>query len=173
MVIVVTGAVGVGKTTVCEKVIRIARSQGHSCGGVIARKARNEDIIIEDVQTGETRVLASPGDKHEGPRTAKYSFSPEGIEFGIRAIDRGIASDILVVDELGHLELRGEGFTRAIEQIIAGKTKICIVVIRKGLLSSFLPRLGAAASVFETTVENRSQLPGEIARALPRAVSAR
>ena len=173
MVIVVTGAVGVGKTTVCEKVIRIARSQGHSCGGVIARKARNEDIIIEDVQTGETRVLASPGDKHEGPRTAKYSFSPEGIEFGIRAIDRGIASDIVLVDELGHLELRGEGFTRAIDHIIAGQVKNCVVVIRKGLLSAFLPMLGTATSIFETTADNRNELPGEIGRALARAVSAK
>jgi len=172
VVIIVTGAIGIGKTTVCEKVVSMARSQGYSCGGIIARKAENEDILIEDVQTGETRLLASTGDMYLGPRTAKYAFSREGIDFGIRAIDRGVASDILLVDELGHLELRGQGFAGVIEQIVAGKVKNCIVVIRKGLLSAFLPRLGTAISVFETTVANRHELPGEIGLVLTRAVTA-
>ena len=172
MVIVVTGAIGIGKTTVCEKVIKIARSQGYSCGGIITCKGQNEDIIIEDVQTGETKVLASTSNIYQGPRTAKYFFNPEGIDFGIHAIDRGTASDILLVDELGHLELRGEGFANVIEQIIGGKVKTCILVIRKELLSAFLPRLGATTSVFEATINNRNQLPGEIARTFTNSATA-
>jgi nucleoside-triphosphatase len=172
MVIIVTGAIGIGKTTVCEKVVRIARSQGHSCGGVIARKARNEDIVIEDIQTGETRVLASTGGIYQGPRTAKYSFNPEGIYFGIQAIERGTSSNILLVDELGPLELRGQGFARIMEQIAAGKVKNCIVVIRKELLSAFLPLLGTVTSIFEITSDNRNELPGEIGLVLTRADAA-
>jgi nucleoside-triphosphatase len=172
MVIIVTGAIGIGKTTVCEKVVRIARSQGHSCGGVIARKARNEDIVIEDIQTGETRVLASTGGIYQGPRTAKYSFNPEGIYFGIQAIERGTSSNILLVDELGPLELRGQGFARIMEQIAAGKVKNCIVVIRKELLSAFLPLLGTVTSIFEITSDNRNELPGEIGLVLTRVAAA-
>jgi len=171
MVIIVTGAVGIGKTTVCEKVIKIARSQGYSCGGIIAYKTQSEDIIIEDIQTGETKALASISNIYQGPRTAKYFFNPEGIDFGTQAIDRGTASDILLVDELGHLELSGEGFAKVIEQIAAGKVKNCILVIRKELLSAFLPQLGATTSVFETTINNRNQLPKEIGRILTRAVT--
>ncbi len=172
MVIIVTGAIGIGKTTVCEKVVKIAQSQGYSCGGVVTYKTQNEDIIVEDVQTGETKVLASISNIYQGSRTAKYFFNREGFDFGIEAIDRGTASDILLVDELGHLELRGEGFVEVIEQIVAGKVKTCIVVIRKELLSAFLPQLGATTSVFETTINNRNQLPGEIGRILTRAVTA-
>lgn len=172
MVIIVTGSTGTGKTTVCEKVIRTARSQGYSCGGVLTRKARNEDIVIEDVQTGGKRVLASTRGIYQGPRTAKYCFNPEGIDFGIQAIERGTSSDILLVDELGHLELRGQGFSEVVEQIAAGKVKNYIVVIRKGLLSAFLPQLGTAPSVFEVTSDNRNELPGEIGLVLTRAVTA-
>jgi nucleoside-triphosphatase THEP1 len=172
MVIIITGATGIGKTTVCEKVIRAARSRGHSCGGVITRKARNGDIVIEDVRTGETRVLASTRGIYQGPRTTKYFFNPEGIDFGIQAIDRGISSDIILVDELGPIELRGEGFTKVIRQIGAGKVRNCIVVIRKELLSAFLPQLGTAPPVFEVTSDNRNELPGEIGLVLTRAVTA-
>ena len=76
MVIIITGAIGIGKTTVCEKVITTARSQGHSCGGVIARKAGNEDIVIEDVRTGETRVLASTDGIYQGPSHGEVLLQP-------------------------------------------------------------------------------------------------
>ena len=172
MNIIVTGTVGVGKTTVCEKVIQTAKSLGYSCGGIITYKAQNEDIIIEDVKTGETKALASVSNIYQGPRTAKYFFNPEGIDFGIEAIDRGIASDILLVDELGRLELAGQGFARVIEQVAAGKVRNCIIVIRKELLSAFLPQLGATTAVFETAVDNRNQLPREIGLVLTRVVTA-
>jgi len=172
MVIVVTGEIGIGKTTICEKVIEIARGQGHNCGGVISCKVQNEDIVIRDVKTGETRALASTSNVYQGPHTAKYRFNPEGIAFGVQAIDRGVASDLLLVDELGHLELRGEGFTNAVEQIATGRVRNCLLVIRKELLPAFLPQLGAETSIFETTINNRNQLPGEIGLALSRAVAA-
>ena len=107
------------------------------------------------------------------PRTAKYFFNPECISFGIQAIDRGTSSDILLVDELGPIELGGEGFSKVVEQIASGKIKNCIVVIRKELLSAFLPQLGSATSVFETTIANRNELPGEIGLVLTRAVQSR
>ncbi len=126
----------------------------------------------EDVQTGETRVLASISNIYQGPRTAKYFFNPEGIYSGIEAIDRGTTADILLVDELGRLELNGEGFTGVIGKIAGGKVKTFILVIRKELLSAFLPKLGATTLVFETTIDNRNQLPGEIGQILTRAATA-
>jgi hypothetical protein len=54
------------------------------------------------------------------------------------------------------------GFAKVIEQVAAGKVKKCIIVIRKELLSAFLPQLGATTSVFETTINNRNELPKEI-----------
>jgi len=112
------------------------------------------------------------GEIYQGPRTAKYFFSSKGIDFGIQALDRSIAADILLIDELGHLELRGEGFARVIEEIVAGRVKTCITVIRKELLSAFLPRLGATIAVFEATIDNRNELPGEISLVLDRVIAA-
>jgi len=171
MVIIVTGAIGIGKTTVCEKVIEIARSQGYSCGGVITHKVQNEDIVIKDIQTGITNSFASIQNIYAGPRTKKYFFDIRGIEFGLQAINKGTSTDIFVVDEIGQLELSGQGFARIIDWISAGKIKNCIIVIRKALLSDFLPHLGAETLVFETTIGNRNQLPMEIYQVLSRAIS--
>lgn len=170
MVVIVTGAIGAGKTTVCEKTVGIARSQGIRCGGIITRKItrnnQDDDIVVEDIQTGKCVLLASTCNMFQGPRTARYSFSPAGLDFGIQAIDRGVSSDILLVDELGQVELGGEGFSGVIEQVASGMVKNCILVIRKGLLPAYLSRLRVDTQVFETTVNNRNQLPEEIIKVL-------
>jgi len=166
MLIIVTGIIGIGKTTVCRKLIELVRWHGHSCGGILAYTASGETIIIEDIQTGEKETLASTKRVYPGPHTPRYSFSPKGIDFGIRAIDKGASTELLVVDELGHLELRGEGFVRALELIRADKVKNCILVIRNGLLPAFLPRLPTTPLVFEVTESSRNQLPQDIGSTL-------
>ena len=166
MVIVVTGDIGIGKTTVCRKLMEIVRNQGHSWGGILTYKAADKGIIIEDVQTGERETLASINNVYHGPRTAKYFFNPRGIDFGIQAIAMGTSSTILLVDEIGHLELRGEGFAKVTKLIKTGKVKDCVLVIRKELLPDLLPQLPTKPLVFETTINNRNQLPQEIGSVL-------
>jgi nucleoside-triphosphatase THEP1 len=53
VIIIITGAIGIGKTTVCEKVIELVRSSGYSCGGILTHKAAYERLIASDIQTGE------------------------------------------------------------------------------------------------------------------------
>ena len=162
MVIVITGAIGIGKTTVCEKVIRIARGLGYSCGGILTHKAAHESLIALDIQTRETSILASADNTFDGPRTSRYSFNPQAIKFGIRAINKAIDLDVLIIDELGHLELAGEGFAKGLELVKAGKVKNSILVIRKELLPAFVAQLGDNPSIFEATISTRDRLPRKI-----------
>ncbi len=162
MIIIITGDIGIGKTTVCKKFIELARSRRYRCAGVVTYKRADGDIIIEDVQTGETREFASIQQIYAGPKTTKYYFNPEAIDFGIRAIDRGSDSDIVLIDELGILELNRQGFSQVPEQINKRQFKKCLVVIRKQLLQDFLSLLITRPLVFETTVNNRNTLPSDI-----------
>ncbi len=171
MVIIVTGAIGIGKTTVCQKVVSLARNLGYSCGGILTYKALDEGIIIEDIQSGEKETLASSENAYSGPRTGKYFFNPAGIEFGIRAINRGISCDTLFVDEIGYLELRGEGFTKVFEVVRDDRAKDIIIVIRSELLPSFLPQLPETPLIFKTTTNNREELPQEISSVLLKELS--
>ena len=165
MVIIITGALGVGKTEVCRKLIEVVRKQGHTCGGILTYKSADKSLVIEDIQTGERETLASINDIFHGPRTPKYFFNLAGIDFGLRAISTA-SSTILLVDELGHLELRGEGFAQVLGLIQTGKFKVYVLVIRGGLLSDFLPKLPPERLIFEVTIDNRDKLPREIGSTL-------
>lgn len=162
MNIIVTGTVGIGKTTVCEKVIQMAKSLGYSCGGILTPKTPDKGIIIVDIKTGERKALASINNIYQGPHIGKYFFNPDAIEFGTRAIDRGISSDILFVDEIGYLELQENGFVKILELIGAEKVKNSILVVRRELLPAFSARLGSNLSIIETNIYNRNELPQKI-----------
>jgi len=166
MLVIVTGAIGIGKSTVCQKLVEILRNRGYTCGGILTYKSADNDILIEDIQSGKKETLASSSGIYQGPRTAKYSFNPKGIDFGIQAIEEGTSAAFLVVDEVGYLELRGEGFVKILELIKTDKVGKCILVIRRELLPDFLPQLLSAASVFEATTDNRDQLPLDIGSVL-------
>ena len=165
MLIIVTGNIGSGKTTVCSKLLDILRTRERICTGILTRKGPDGSIVIEDVASGEKMTLARIDNTFIGPRTVKYSFDPRGIDFGLRAI-HGPPGEVIFIDEIGILELRGEGFASALELINAGSFKNCLVVIREWLLPDFLPRLPANPLIFQTTTENRDRLPGEIASKL-------
>jgi len=166
MLVVVSGQIGAGKTTVCQRVIDIARDNGCTCGGVLTRKTGDGGILTVDIRSGSSMPLASTRPIYRGPQTGKYWFNPAGIEFGMDAIRRGTRSNILVVDELGHLELEGEGFALAPEILRRRRVRDSIVVIRSELVEAFLPLLGSAALIFRTTPENRDLLPRQIAALL-------
>ena len=77
-----------------------------------------------------------------------------------------IDSDVLIIDELGHLELNGEGFAKSLQLVKTGGVKNSILVIRKQLLSAFLAQLGDNPSIFETTISIRDRLPRKICSSL-------
>ncbi|MFC2042354.1 nucleoside-triphosphatase [Chloroflexota bacterium] len=165
MLVIVTGKIGVGKSTVCRELIRIIRRQGYLCGGVLTLKSVDSSIIVEDIRTGEKDTLASEDRVYQGPQTKRYGFNPEGIAFGLRAIEEAAFADVLIIDEIGHLELRGEGFAASLKMITNGNFRNCVLVIRQELLDSFSPHLPRPSLVFEITLANRDTVPKEIGAA--------
>ncbi len=162
MLIIVTGEVGIGKSTICQKVVEMARKSGLTCGGIITCKMPGDTLSVRDIGSGEMAVLAVPGDKFGGPLVPRFTFDPAGIAFGLRAVEAGSQADILFVDEIGILECMGEGFIHAFDIINAGRTKNSILVIRRELLAYLLPGLNNEPVLFEATETNRDRLPPDI-----------
>jgi len=161
MRIILTGNRGVGKTTVCRRVIEIARKKGLSCVGTITSQ-QGEDLLVEDISTGERRLLAVvTGSKEipDGIPSCHFLFSREGIEFGRGALRKEGA--LLIIDEFGRLELTGRGFDNALAAF--KKHRSAILVVRDILKDELLEKLdGVDLRVVEITERNREEAPREI-----------
>ena len=164
-----TGPVGIGKTTVAERVVGLARRQGLVCGGVLAPAMINScgqkaGIWGVDVGTGERRILARTDRDLGGPSIGPYSFEATALAWAAGAVDRSIGDcDLLVVDEIGKLELwRGIGLAPVLPRLAAGEAVRVLVLLRESLLSELQARLGPVEqSLFRVGEENRGELaPG-------------
>jgi nucleoside-triphosphatase THEP1 len=181
---ILTGEVHVGKTTVCRAVVHLARQRGHCVRGILTPpivddQGRRLGVSVVDLTSGEQRMLArcrsavpglAPGVNWSGPRLGDYYFDIGALQWGQEVIVQAIAAncDLLVVDEIGRLELeQSAGFSDALD-LLAARTAQPIaghrlLVVRRPLLPKFRRRLPDFESVmFEVTMNNRNALASEI-----------
>ena len=157
-IIILCGQRGIGKSTVCRRITTVMRGNGVRCGGIITYKSGDSAIIIEDVETEKSIILASVHPEYNGPRIGQYFFNPEGLEFGLTALKNGSSRDLFFIDELGHLETRGKGFAIAFDYLERPAFKHAIIVIREELLSTLLTRFRNQPRIIQVTQESRNSL---------------
>lgn len=132
MRIAVTGNPGVGKTTLVKRVIEAVPLRA---GGMITEEirkcGRRVGFLIRDLGTGQEGILAHL--HSQGcPRFGRYRLNLKDLELvGAAAICRAIReADLVVVDEVGPMELQSEEFVSAVAQALAGAKNLLVTVHR-------------------------------------------
>jgi nucleoside-triphosphatase THEP1 len=175
MVLLLSGEIGAGKTSVCQRVVGLAQAQGHHPGGVLTPPLCDErglKVGFEalDVGSGRRWLLAHTQRDLGGPRIGPYTFDEGGLQRAIDllrgAIDEG--ADLLILDEIGPLELvQGGGFAPVLHQLPLHGPGHILLVVRPALLQELRRRLcSAVTTVFTVTRDNRDNLPHRIMREL-------
>jgi nucleoside-triphosphatase THEP1 len=167
-VVVLTGERGVGKTHLCQAVVEQAGKIGFRCAGVLSRAVFDGEekaaITLVDVATSAERTLAVADDTPGELRWGRYRFVPSTLEWGSDLLTGATPCDLLIVDELGPLELTlGLGLEAALDVLNEGAFSLALVVVRPELLDTLRKQLHCAETrVVEVDLQNRDQLPGQI-----------
>ena len=171
----ITGSPGVGKSTVVSKVVMKLKSAGVIVGGCTTSEKRAGGVRtgfeIRDLSSGSTGELASAAAK-VGPRVGRYRVNLEDLAEiggkGLRAASS--SSELVVVDEVGPMELVSPEFRRGIRMCI-DSGKPMLAVVHERLEDDLLKELREKAeTVLTLTVENREGAADELAEALLKAV---
>ncbi len=165
-VVLLTGESGIGKTTYCTRIITFARKQNLDVAGLLTLPRSSgglNALDVEDIRTGERRLLAEGVGAAKGPSTEKWRFHPESLDWGNEVLRRAVPCDLLLIDELGPLELlRKEGWTAAAEVFKTGMFRMAVFVVRPTLLAAFHTQWGNLRyRILELNTSNRRELkPG-------------
>lgn len=163
--IAVTGSPGVGKTTLVQKV---TSSLNCRVGGVLARdkkyKDRRTGFELLDLATGATGMLAD--ETGNGPQLGKFRVRLDDLEkIGAKAVENALACDLIVVDEVGPMELSSPKFVIAVEKAIASP-KPMLVVLHEWSNHRLAKKIRTSFQVITVTPDNRDSLVTEIAKKL-------
>jgi len=150
--VLLTGNKGAGKTAWCLELIAEAFQRGIGVSGLVSPPimtgGQKVGIDLMDAHSGESRRLAVFR-KEGSPKTAKemgittmnWIFDPFVFAWGNQILGGLDASELLVLDELGPLELlEGKGLTAGLKCIDDRRYQIACVVIRPALLANAVER---------------------------------
>ncbi len=187
LIYVITGAKGSGKSTVCARVAREAAKSGLTVRGVLTERGDVEDPAsprrVVDLRTGESRPFGSQnrerGRSHRqdarqettvnqagtsDPLTPGWDFYSGVFEWVTEFLSRATPCDLLVIDELGPLELLGgRGWASALEFVRSQAYGIALVVCRPQLIDVLRAQLDPIPAAFlDVTPQSRDDLPSAI-----------
>lgn len=163
--IAVTGKPGVGKSTVVAKAAgELADKFGLKIGGIrtaeIRKEGKREGFSIEDLVTGMTGILSHV--KGSGPRVGKYHVNLEDLAgIGAGALRNSLDCDLVVIDEIGPMELKSEEFILAVEEVLESDRSV-LAVLHRSSKHPLAQRVREEFEVLTVDEENRDDLPGII-----------
>ncbi len=171
-IIVLTGERGVGKSTVCREAVALAQAKEYACGGIITVTQPDGELDVLDVGSGETRRLTRPPDAKPAIVQGRFRFDPDTMDWGNEALTHATPCQLLVVDELGPLELeRQRGWRKAFD-VLQRNFALALVVVRPELVIKAQLRLpSSATTVLTVTSQDRDSLPPILLEMLERAVN--
>ena len=136
-----TGPKHCGKTTSAAHLIKMARAEGFTVAGILEPSLYDNGELLGfdvlDVQTQKRTPLAKRN-KDEST-TGFFNFLTDGLKFGNAVLNsEAIKSvDLVIIDEFGPLEVRGDGWRKSIDTLLSSSSAIILIIIRQELKDTF------------------------------------
>ncbi|MFO8110312.1 MAG: nucleoside-triphosphatase [Thermoplasmata archaeon] len=139
--IFITGNPRCGKSTLVREV---AAECGMTVAGLstpeMRRNGKRVGFALEDIMTGEKGVLAHV-DVDEGPRVGKYGVCTEELDQFTELSLKDLPDDVelVVIDEIGKMEMFSEEFKDAVDTLLSSKTPV-LAVLHRHLIDRYASR---------------------------------
>lgn len=166
--LLLTGRPGVGKTTLVKKA---ARALEPEAGGFVTEEIRGAGgrrVGFRLVTLGgEEAVMAHVDLRGEGrPRVSRYGVDVGAIdEVGVGALrDAMTSKKVIIVDEIGKMELFSNAFKEAVLDAVAGEVRVLGTVMHGSHRWVDALKAREKVTVWEVTRENRDELVERVVR---------
>lgn len=139
-ILVYTGPVQSGKTS---RLLSFIRNR-NDIGGILSLLIDGKKYLY-DISSGERKLLEADTFDEEGNvyEVGKYKFKAEVFKWGRDILKKASAQkyNLILIDEIGPLELEGRGLSPVADEIISNY-RTCIpkifIVVRESLFNKFL-----------------------------------
>lgn len=165
--VLITGTKGSGKTSLLSATAAEINKKGLSLKGVLQpatfKDSERCGYELLNLETGQKMELASKALQQNAATVGNYSFNPDAIEFGIQALSLKADVEVLIIDEIGPLELKGKAWDAALRAWLNEPLAVILISVRPSLLDEVLRTYRPANfKVFSAGTTTASELAGYI-----------
>lgn len=145
-VFIVTGTVGQGKTTCIEKIARAMREKDISCSGIYTPRVMDDETIISydivDITSNTRECFLRQTGKVNQAKIGRYYISEQGLQHGINSLKTSLKSNssLIIIDEVGKLELDGGGWSDCISDILNVGNSYLLLAVRDKFVESIVQK---------------------------------
>jgi nucleoside-triphosphatase THEP1 len=141
-VVLISGPLHSGKTTLAGIVSERLRKQGYPVGGILApgswKNSVRNGFDLTMLHTGRTIILAERQStpSQDSPDTGPFRFDESALADGRAALHPDICGDarVIFIDEIGKLELKGLGWASCLQPLLELPDKLHIWIVRETLV---------------------------------------
>ncbi len=167
--LLLTGRPGVGKTTIVNRIHDHYSTNGVNIEGITTREVRERGartgFMITDLSSGREGWLARK-DAGTGPRVGSYVVVSDDFEkIGVAALERSTngTADLVIVDEIGPMEMTSTSFRNSISKVLNGDTAV-IATVKFGSRYPEVETTRRRSLHWEITKKNRESIYRKIIR---------
>ncbi len=175
-VFILTGRINQGKTSFTQQLIEELQKEGLTIRGFVTLGNTNDisrnAYQIKDIQTGEETALCSTKTDSQKPHFGRFYFEETGIKKGCDIIAQVLihSTDILVIDELGPMEMSNQGWAPAIEKVVENNACAQFWVVREKLVKPMMRKWNAGDIIlFEPEKDNKEDIVKKVITTLEKA----
>ena len=148
-VIIISGDTQSGKSSFLTQIQQALEKRGIGQVGFITDSLYEEDEIIGHVinklSDGDKFRISFREPKENAQKIGRFYLMNNGLEFGkniISEINNSDSKDVVIIDEIGKLEIDGGGWSAEVKELLSDKSKTIILIVRGKYLDEFVDRFG-------------------------------
>ncbi|MFX0087825.1 MAG: nucleoside-triphosphatase [Candidatus Hodarchaeota archaeon] len=149
--IIITGHKSAGKSTLCWQVLKYLYILGIKAAGVITLQNDKKWFYIISLKT---KIPFEAGENENFVPIGHFRVHKENLKKVVLNIRSNLGCEFLFIDEIGLLELQGEGYHPILDAAIS-REKNNIFVVKKRILSDFQDQYPSTKRYHIVDVRNR------------------
>jgi len=161
-IFIVTGIISSGKTSLIKKIVNDLQQDKISVSGIYSPRILEHGVTtgydIVHVSTGETeKFLRKQGNENQ-QRIGKFYIDAEGLKKGNKILMNS-QSKLIIIDEIGKLELEDRGWAPSLKQLVTGSKSHLLISVREEVINEVTEKFKISPEIiFKIEEQNAEDL---------------
>lgn len=134
---IITGKTGSGKTCLIQNLIQKFLLENIRLSGIYSARILENDKTtgydVVNISSGETKKFLRVHGNENQQRIGKFYIDPDGVDKG-NEILMNSQSKLIIIDEIGKLELEGRGWAHSLEKLLKKSGSHLILSVREEVI---------------------------------------